>query len=123
MASASPSKVPEAAPAAAPAPARGERRRHPRFSLFVNFTLQQVDEWGAVLQEELTVANSLGKGGADVMTTLDLAAGDVVQVQEAGGGFATRAEIRGITRGSDGVGHLHLKFIDRLVPDRILDQA
>jgi PilZ domain len=120
-----PPTVPEAAPAASPvqAPSHAERRRYPRFRLFVNFTLQQVDEWGAVLQEELTVANTLGKGGADVMTTLDLVAGDVVQVQEAGGGFATRAEIRAITRGSDGVGRLHLKFIDRLVPDRMLDQA
>lgn len=99
-----------------------ERRRYPRFSLFVNLTLQQVDEWGAVLQEELTVANSLGKGGAGVMTTLDLTTGDVVQIQEAGGGFATRAEIRAITRGGDGVERLHLRFIDRLVPDRLLDQ-
>jgi PilZ domain len=124
-ASAPSSRPPEPAPATSPAPASGqkERRQHPRFSLFVNLTLQQVDEWGAVLQEELTVANTVGKGGADVMTTLDLAAGDIVQVQEAGGGFATRAEIRAITRGSDGIGRLHLKFIDRLVPDRILDQA
>jgi hypothetical protein len=114
-------------PAAASAPVPGapgdrERRQHPRFSLFVNFTLQQVDEFGAVLKEELTVADSLGRGGAQFMTTLDFSVGDEVIVQEAGGGFATRAQIRAVTRGADGVGRLHVKFLDRAAPDRILQQ-
>jgi hypothetical protein len=113
--------VPDA-PAVPGAPGGLERRQHPRYSLFVNFTLQQVDEFGAVLQEELTVADSLGKGGAEVMTTLDFGIGDVVLMQEAGGGFATRAEIRSVTRGADGVGRLHLKFLDRPAPDRILQR-
>ena len=110
------------APPVPGAPDGKERRRHPRFSLFVNFTIQQVDEFGAVLQEELTVADSLGKGGAQVMTTLDFGPGDVVLIQEAGGGFATRAEIRSLTRGADGVGRLHLKFLDRPAPDRVLQR-
>jgi PilZ domain len=129
-----PAPSPPPPPAAAPppqdpsppvrgAPGGKERRRYPRFSLFMNFTIQQVDEWGAVLQEELTVADSLGKGGADVMTTLHLAKGDVVLLQETGGGFATRAEVREITRGDDGVGRLHLRFVDRLVPDRMLQKG
>jgi hypothetical protein len=123
-----PSPPPQVAPQPAAPPVPGapggiERRKHPRYSLFMNFSLQQVDEWGAVLQEELTVADSLGKGGAEVPTTLDLAEGDVVILQETGGGFATRAEIRGVTRGADGVGRLHLKFIDRLIPDRLLERA
>jgi hypothetical protein len=104
------------------APDGKERRQHPRYSLFVNFTIQQVDEFGAVLQEELTVADSLGKGGAEVMTTLDFGIGDVVLMQEAGGEYATRAEIRSVTRGADGVERLHLKFLDRPAPDRILQR-
>jgi hypothetical protein len=104
------------------APGGRERRQHPRISLFVNFTLQQVDEWGAVLQEELTVADNISKGGAHVMTTLDFAVGDIVLVQEAGGGFATRAEIRALGQGGDGIGRLHLKFLDRQTPDRLLQQ-
>ena len=53
----------EAPPPVVPeAPDGRERRQHPRLNLFVNFTLQQVDEWGVVLQEELTVADNVSKG-------------------------------------------------------------
>ena len=97
-----------------------ERRSHPRFQLFLNFTMQQVDEWGAVLQEELTVAENLSKGGAHVKTTLDFSQGDVVLLQEAGGGFATRAAIRAVVEGEDGIDRLHLQFLDRQAPDRLL---
>jgi hypothetical protein len=100
-----------------------ERRRSSRVEIFVNFTIQQVDEWGAVLQEELTVADNLSKGGARVMTSLDFMKGDVVQLQEAGGGFATRAEIREVRKGADGIVRLHLRFLDRQTPDRLMREG
>jgi hypothetical protein len=109
-------------PVAPEAPGGRNRREFQRLDLFVNFTLQQTDEWGMVLQEELTVADNVSKGGAHVMTTLDFAVGDIILLQEAGGGFATRAEIRGVSTGADGIGRLHLKFLDRLAPDRLLQQ-
>ena len=99
-----------------------DRRGAPRMQLFVNFTIQQVDEWGAVLQEELTVADNVSRGGARMMTTLAFQVGDVLLVQEAGGGFATRAEVRGVTRVQPTIERLHLKFIDRRAPDRLLRQ-
>ena len=99
-----------------------DRRGTPRFELFVNFTLQLVDEWGAVLQEELTVADNVGRGGARVMTSLSFRVGDVILLQEAGGGFATRAEVRGITRVQTSIDRLHLRFVDRQAPDRLLRQ-
>jgi hypothetical protein len=81
-----------------------------------------VDEWGAVLQEELTVADNVSRGGARMMTTLAFQTGDVILVQEAGGGFATRAEIRGITQSQTVAERLHLQFLDRKAPDRLLRQ-
>jgi hypothetical protein len=115
--------APPPAPAVIPeAPGGRERRQHQRVNLFINFTLQQVDEWGAVLQEELTVADNVSKGGAHVITTLEFGVGDVVLIQEAGGGFATRAQVRAVGKGPDGIGRLHLKFLDRLAPDRLLQQ-
>jgi hypothetical protein len=108
-----PALVPEA-------PGGVDRRLHPRVNAFVNFTLQQVDEFGAVLQEELTVADNVSSSGAHVMTTLAFAVGEIVLVQEAGGGFATRAEVRGAAHGADGIRRLHLYFLDRPAPDRIL---
>jgi hypothetical protein len=99
-----------------------DRRGAPRVELFVNFTIQQVDEWGAVLQEELTVADNVGRGGARVMTTLRFQIGDVILLQEAGGGFATRAEVRGVTQTHPAAERLHLRFIDREAPARLLRQ-
>ncbi len=99
-----------------------DRRGAQRTELFVNFTIQLVDEWGVVLQEELTVADNVGRGGARVMTTLTFQVGDIVLLQEAGGGFATRAEVRGISKAQPTIERLHLQFIDRQAPDRLLRQ-
>jgi hypothetical protein len=123
---ATPPAAPPPAPTAeppSPAGASSERRAHRRVDIFVNFTIQQVDEWGAVLQEELTVADNISKGGARVMTSLDFMKGDTILVQEAGGGFATRAEIRDVRKGPDGIPRLHLKFLDRQTPERMLKQG
>jgi hypothetical protein len=99
-----------------------DRRRAPRAELFVNFTIQLVDEWGAVLQEELTVADNVSRGGARVMTSLSFQVGDILLLQEAGGGFATRAEVRAITKAQRAVDRLHLRFLDRQAPDRLIKQ-
>jgi hypothetical protein len=99
-----------------------DRRGAGRIELFVNFTIQLVDEWGAVLQEELTVADNVSRGGARVMTSLRFEPGEILLLQEAGGGFATRAEIRGITNVQAAVDRLHLRFVDRQAPDRLLRQ-
>jgi hypothetical protein len=99
-----------------------DRRSARRVELFVNFTIQLVDEWGAVLQEELTVADNVARGGARVMTSLSFQVGEILLLQEAGGGFATRAEVRGITRAQPTVDRLHLRFLDRQAPERLLRQ-
>jgi hypothetical protein len=114
---------PPAVPKEEPAGKVSEKRTQRRVDIFVNFTIQQVDEWGAVLQEELTVADNISKGGARVMTSLDFMTGDTIIVQEAGGGFATRAEIRDVRKGPDGIRRLHLKFLDRQTPERMLKQG
>ena len=114
---------PPAAQKEEPAGKGSERRTQRRVDIFVNFTIQQVDEWGAVLQEELTVADNISKSGARVMTSLDFMKGDTIIVQEAGGGFATRAEIRDVRKGPDGIRRLHLKFLDRQTPERMLKQG
>jgi hypothetical protein len=131
-----PSTIPKGRASVPPAPVPGapvpefqptrevpeDRRETPRVQLFVNFTIQLVDEWGAVLQEELTVADNVSKGGARVMTSLGFQVGEILLLQEAGGGFATRAEVRGITKIQPTVDRLHLRFLDRQAPDRLLRQ-
>jgi len=123
-----PAVPPPPAPSAAESPfvpsrdVPEDRRTNPRVELFLNFMLQQVDEWGAVLQEELTVADNVSRGGARVMTTLPFRKGDVILLQEAGGGFATRAEVRAVTQTQPSITRLHLMFVDRQAPDRLLRQ-
>ena len=92
----------------------------PRIDVFVNFMLQLTDTEGAVLQQELTVADNVSRGGARVMTALSFQVGDVVLLQEAGGAFSTRAEIRAVTRVQPTYERLHLRFMDRQAPDRLL---
>ena len=96
-----------------------ERRGAPRVDVFLNFVLQKTDATGTVLQQELTVADNVSRGGVRVMTTLALQVGDVVLLQEAGGTFATRAEIRDITH-VPACQRLHLRFLDSEAPDRLL---
>jgi len=118
-----PSPPPRPAPSATPPnsfqPAPGDRRHFERRDVFVNLTLQQEDEWGMVLHEELTVTENIGKGGARVMTVFGFNKGDVLVVQEMGGDFTTRAEVRDVA--SNGrIRRLFLKFLDHQPPDRLL---
>jgi PilZ domain len=105
-----------------PPPKPKERRRYSRLeNAFQNLTLRRLDATGAPIQEERTVAENLSKGGARVMTAMAVAKGDVVLVEEMGGDFRTRAEIRNVYIGEDRVPRLNLQFLDGEAPDRMLE--
>lgn len=106
-----------------PAPARKERRQFQRLEMFVNFTLRRTDPGGEAAQEERTVAENLGKGGARVMTSLPLTKGEIVQVEEMGGAFRTRAEIKNVYIGQDRIPRVNLHFIDSEAPDRLVSMS
>ena len=99
---------------------RGQRREGP-FVLVVRCiaTDGELD----ARRGEATVAENMGPGGACVKTSLSLAKGDVVWVAEAGGPFRTRAEVRHVGLGRDGVPRLSVMFLDAQAPLRILDGA
>lgn len=108
-------KQPAAAPAKEAVPVEpdpGGRRQSPRFRIFVDFVMRQVDEWGTVLAEELTVAENVSLGGACVYTSLPLRVGHVVHVQERGGTFEARAEVRDTYVGVDRIRRVSLSFLD-----------
>jgi hypothetical protein len=46
--------------------------------------------------------------------------GEVLMVEEVSGPFRTRAEIRNLFIGKDGIPRLNLCFLDGILPDRIL---
>ncbi len=103
-----------------PPPPPKERRLRTRLdNVFVNLKLQRIGLTGSG-SEERTVAENLGKGGARVMTSLPLAKGEIVMIEELGGPFKTRAEICNVYIGQDRIPRLNLHFLDAEAPDRLV---
>jgi predicted Ser/Thr protein kinase len=102
-------------------PTPSDRRRVTRLDIFVNFKMRRVGTAGTVLQEERTIAENIGRGGARVCTTISsLAPGDIVHLEEVGGPFKTRAEVRGSYVSTDGIRRLNLRFLDSPAPDYLV---
>jgi hypothetical protein len=102
-------------PAAA---ATSERRVEARFELFLKLRVRRDAEAMGTL-EELTVAENLSKTGARVRTSLPIGKGEILYLEEIGGDFKTRAEVRYVRIGSDQVPRLGLKFLDGPLPERL----
>jgi serine/threonine protein kinase len=104
-----------------PEPEASDRRRVTRLDIFVNFVLRREGTLGTVLQEERTIAENVGRGGARVMTTMSsLVSGDIVHLEEVGGPFKTRAEVKGVYVGKDKIRRLNLHFLDSPAPDYLV---
>jgi serine/threonine protein kinase len=104
-----------------PTPTPAERRRVTRLDIFVNFKMRRLGTAGTVLQEERTIAENVGRGGARVCTTMSsLVPGDILHLEEVGGPFKTRAEVRGSYVGPDRIRRLNLRFMDSPAPDYLV---
>jgi hypothetical protein len=98
-----------------------ERRKFPRHVARLALRLEAEHAPGGVAVEEKTIAEQVGQWGAQVRaTTLPVVKGAILQVEEIGGDFKTRAEVRGISIGSDGQPRLNLLFLDAAAPERLL---
>jgi hypothetical protein len=95
-----------------------ERRRIKRFDLEINVTLRTTvgDE-----KREYTVTRNVGTGGMQVLTSLALARHDLVVIEEVGGTFRARAEVRHIHIGKDNIPRLNLGFVDEEAPGEVRD--
>ena len=96
-----------------------DRRAFPRHEVRLCVTLQRPETPGSARSEE-TVAENLSKWGALVKTALPVAKGEMVLVNECAGRYRSRAEIRNVNIGTDGLVRLNLLFLDGPVPDEIL---
>jgi hypothetical protein len=102
-----------------PPPKPSDRRKVPRLDVFLNVRLARGPEGGGEPQEELTVAENLGRWGARVLTSLPVSKGEFVHVREVGGDYQSRAEIRNVYIGRDGIPRLNLRF-ELAVPARLV---
>jgi hypothetical protein len=98
-----------------------ERRKFQRQLARFSLKLGAEQAPGGVAVEERTVAEDISQRGARVRaTTLPVVKGAILQVEEIGGDFKTRAEVRNISIGADGHPRLNLLFLDAPTPERLL---
>lgn len=83
-----------------------DRRRSKRGDMFMKVHLKSDSG-----QEERTVLENYGPGGARVMTAKVFAENDVLEIEDAEGTFHARAQIRSIYTGTDGIRRLNLRFL------------
>jgi len=99
-------------------PPTQERRRHQRRTMPVSLRVQRTDAIGPGPTEERPIVENVGRRGAQVLTSMMVAKGDVVVVEVPGGAFQTRAEIKNVFIGDDNIPRLNLYFIDSEFPER-----
>jgi hypothetical protein len=98
-----------------------ERRKFPRQVARLSLRLEAENAPGGVAVEEKTIAEDVGQWGAQVRaTTLPVVKGAILNVEEIGGDYKTRAEVRNISIGPDGHPRLNLLFLDAPTPERLL---
>jgi hypothetical protein len=97
-----------------------ERRQHERLPLFVNLTIQRT---GRAPAEERTVTENLSRGGARVLSTLPVAAGDILVVSDTSGRASASAVVRNVFIAADRVARLNLQFTDAASFERLLAAA
>ena len=108
-------------PSSAPGPPMGaeDRRLRERYLTSVHFVAQRVDEFGVVLIEALTVAENVSGGGAQLLAPIQVIRGDTLMLLEAGGPFASRAEVRNAFADEGGLRRLNVMFLDGRSPGHL----
>jgi hypothetical protein len=98
-----------------------ERRKFARFLARFKLRLEAEHAPGGVAVEEPTMAENVSLWGAQVKAkTLPVVKGAILNVEEIGGDFKTRAEVRNVSIGDDGQPRLNLLFLDSPAPERML---
>lgn len=98
-----------------------ERRRDPRLRIPIDVVLRREASAGQARAPERTIVEDVSRHGACVLTAqADVTAGEVLVVEEVGADFRSRAVVRSMHSGQDGVRRLGLEFLDRALPERLL---
>jgi hypothetical protein len=97
-------------------PLNSTTREYTRHSIPVDIRLETLDENGAVVQSENTVTESISPKGASLFTSLNIAGGRFVRLSSQQYNLTLFAAVRSANKGADGVGRIHVEFIDREWP-------
>lgn len=93
-----------------------DHRVQTRHHIPVDMRVEVLDENGAVVQTEQTVTEDISPQGATLFTTLNIARGRFIRLTSEQQGVVAHAAMRSQSTGPDGVGRLHVEFIDKEWP-------
>lgn len=93
-----------------------EDRRHSRYAIPINLTVEVIDENENVILKESTVSENISLGGAAIFTTLNIDAGSRLKITSPQYDISIKAIVRGKRHGLDGIPRLHIEFIDHFFP-------
>lgn len=93
-----------------------DARRHSRFKIPTNVSVELLDADGEPVASELTATENLSLSGAAIYTSYACSVGDFVRIQCEQYDVTIIAIVRGIRIGDDNVQRLHIEFIDRFFP-------
>ncbi|MCM3871798.1 MAG: hypothetical protein ND895_14040 [Pyrinomonadaceae bacterium] len=91
-------------------------REYTRHSIPVEILLEALDEKGVVVYSESTVTESISPKGATLFTSLTIAEGRFVRLSSQQYNMTVFAAVRSSSKGADGIGRIHVEFIDREWP-------
>ena len=91
-------------------------REYTRHNMAVDILLETLDQNGVIAQFENTVTENISVRGAMIFTSLDLSKGRFVRLTSQQYNLTLFAAVRSCVKGADGVGRIHLEFIDREWP-------
>lgn len=97
-------------------PLHSTQREYTRHSIPVEILLETLDEKGVVAQSEQTVSESISPKGATLFTSLNVAGGRFVRLSSQQYNMTVFAAVRSSGKGADGIGRIHVEFIDREWP-------
>lgn len=93
-----------------------EDRRHSRYDIPVNLTVEIMDKDGRVIESEPSVAENISLGGACILTSLTVEPGALVRVSCPQYDVTIKAIVRGRRVGPNGIPRLHIEFVDQFFP-------
>ena len=87
-----------------------------RHNIAVDMKVEVLDTEGAVVESEHTVTETVSRREATLFTTLQVPAGRFIRLTSEQYGITAFGAIRARSTGADGVGRIHVEFIDREWP-------
>jgi len=91
-------------------------REYTRHNMAVDILLETLAENSVVAESENTVTENISVRGAMLFTSLDISKGRFVRLTSQQYNLTLFAAVRSCAKGADGVGRIHLEFIDREWP-------